>query len=146
MELMILIVKKIDMLMTSLEVRKMTVWAVRRVKMLMMTSKRKMMIALTVSSTEISIATSQTPETTPRATIIAQKLLILQEQQQQGPEVNNTRIDLPQDLPDLLQQDLLHQDHPETFLGGCLPVETLLDTLLDILTQKPKRKSGRQQW
>ena len=89
------------------------------------------MIALTVSNTEISIATSQTPETTPKAITIAQKILILKEQQQQGPDVNNTRIDLHQDLPDLLQQYPLHQDLPETFLGGCLPVETLLDTLPD---------------
>ena len=83
-ELMILIVKKIEMLMTSIIVKKMTVWAMKRVKILMMNSKRKMM------------------------------------------------IDLPLDLPDLLQKYLPHQDLPETFLAGCLPVETLLDTLRDI--------------
>ena len=97
--------------------------------MLMITSKRKMMIALAVRGMKILMTTSQTLGTALKPTIMAQKLMILQKQQES--HFNNTGIFLLPDHQDLLQLYLLHQDLPETFLGGCFPVETLLDTLPD---------------
>ena len=72
------------------------------------------------------MTTSQTLETALKL-----KLLILQEQQE--PVINSTEIVivLLLDLQDLLQPYLLRQDLHETFLGGCLPGVTLLDTLRD---------------
>ena len=149
-----MIVKKMDMLMIiSLKVRRATmiltmkkiiVWAVKRMNMSMMTSKRKMMITIEVRKTEISMTTRKTPRTPLKPTIMTQNMPTLQEQQKSN--INNAMIVLLLDLPELLQQYLLHLDLPETFLGGCLPAVTLLDTLQDTLTQILKKKSGRQQW
>ena len=126
MGLMTLTVKKVYTLMgTSLKVRKTTIWAVKRVKMLMMTNKRNMirrepmMIALAVTNTAISTITSQTTKTALKLTVM---LLILQEQQ--WLDMNNTRKDLLLDLPEVLQQYQLRQDLHEIFLDGCLPVVT----------------------
>ena len=77
------------------------VWAVKKINMLMMTRKRKMMIALAVRGMKILMTTSQTLETALKPTIKAQILLILQEQQESV--INNMRTVLLLDLQDLLQ-------------------------------------------
>ena len=121
--------KRMKMLMMSSKGRTkettmiLAIWAVKRSNAMITTSRMKMKIALAAGKMKILMITNQTLETTLTPTIIAQKLLILQKQQE--PVINSTGIVLLLDLQDLLQQYLLHQDLPETFLGGCLPVVTL---------------------